>query len=75
MTVKLKKLLGDGGAGIDESHGSDRLYQVLEAVVNTQNALVTNFNALRADYAAETNADHTVTGTSAVAVTAGVEVE
>ncbi len=41
MTINLKKLLGDGGAGFDQSHGSDRLYDVLKAVVNKMNQLET----------------------------------
>jgi len=73
MTVKLKKLLGDGGAGIDESHGTDRLYQVLEAMVTQLNNQATQFNQLLADYNAETNADHT--DSTATSVTAGVEIE
>lgn len=33
MTVKLKKALGDGGAGLDSSHGSDTLYDLLKELV------------------------------------------
>jgi len=73
MAVKLKRLLGNAGAGMDESHGADVLYDVLKAVVTTQNDLVAQLNQLRADYNAETNADHT--DTTATAVTAGVEIE
>ena len=73
MAVKLKKLMGEAGAGIDESHGTDRLYDVLEALVDAQNAMVTSHNQLLADYNAETAADH-VTST-AVVVVPGVEVE
>ena len=73
MAVKLKKLMGDAGAGIDESHGSDRLYDVLLAMVTAQNDLIAQFNQLLTDYNAETVAAHTTS--TATAVTAGVEVE
>lgn len=73
MAVKLKRLVGVGGAGVDESHGTDNLYAVLSAIVTTQNSLVAQFNQLRTDYNAETAADHTDTG--ATAVVAGVEIE
>ena len=73
MTTTLKKLVGDAGAGIDESHGSDRLYDVLVALVTAQNDLIAQFNQLRTDYNAETVAAHTAT--SATAVTAGVVIE
>lgn len=43
-TKKLKKLLGDAGAGIDKSHGSDRLYDVLYAVVAELEELRSAFN-------------------------------
>lgn len=73
MTTTLKKLVGDAGAGIDKSHGSDRLYDVLLAIVTAQNDLIAQFNQLRTDYDAETVAAHTAT--SATAVTAGVAIE
>jgi hypothetical protein len=73
MTTTLKQLLGDAGAGIDESHGSDRLYDVLVAIVTAQNDLVAQFNQLLTDYNAETLADHTTS--TATAVTAGVAIE
>lgn len=45
MTTKyLKKLLGDGLAGMDKSHGTDRLYDLLKAIIEqlivTNNAVV-----------------------------------
>lgn len=69
MTVKLKRLVGDAGAGMDKSHGSDRVYDVLEAMVTTQNAMVASLNQFITDYNAST------TPTTAAAVTAGVEIE
>lgn len=73
MAVKLKRLLGDGGAGIDQSHsGEDRLYTVLEAVVNTQNSLVEEFAQFRADVLAAGAFPITTTATDPVS---GVEVE
>lgn len=69
MAVTLKRLVGNAGAGMDESHGSDRLYDVLKALTDTQNDLVAQFNQFRTDYNAST------TPTTATAVTAGVEVE
>jgi hypothetical protein len=38
MTTTLKKLIGEAGAGFDQSHGSDRVYDVLAALVYTLNA-------------------------------------
>lgn len=73
MAVKLKRLLGDGGAGIDQSHsGEDRLYTVLEAMTNTQNDLVAQFAQLRADVTAAGAFPITTSATDPVA---GVEVE
>jgi len=69
MAVKLKRLVGNAGAGIDESHGTDRLYDVLVAMVATQNDLVAQFNQLKADH------DSATAPTSATDVTAGVEIE
>ena len=73
MSVTLKQLLGNAGAGIDDSQGFDNLYDVIKALATTQNSLVAQFNQLRTDYNAETNADHT--DTTATAVTAGVTIE
>lgn len=74
MTVSLKKLLGKAGAGLDESYSdTDSLYNLLSAMITTQNDLVAQFNQLRTDYNAETDADHT--DTSATAVTAGADIE
>lgn len=63
-TATLKKLLGDAGAGIDESHGSDRLYKVLSvaitqikaatakqtALLSAYNDVVAQFNQLKTDH-------------------------
>lgn len=73
MAVTLKRYMGSGGAGLDESHGLDNLHDVLKAMADTQNDLVAQFNQLRDDYNAETLADHT--DTTATAITAGVVVE
>lgn len=73
MAATLKKLLGEAGAGIDDSIGIDRLYDVVKELATVQNDLVAQFNQLRADYNAETAADHT--DTTATAVTAGVTIE
>jgi len=69
MAITLKRLVGQAGAGIDESHGTDRLYDVLKALADTQNDLVEQFNQFRTDYNASTSP------TTATAVTEGVEVE
>jgi hypothetical protein len=73
MAKTLKKLLGEAGAGLDDSIGIDTLYDIVKALAETQNSLVAQFNQLRTDYNAETAADHT--DTTATAVTAGVTVE
>ncbi len=73
MAVTLKRYIGEGGAGLDDSIGFDNLYDVLKALAETQNDLLAQFNQLRTDYNAETNADHT--DTTATAVTAGVTIE
>jgi hypothetical protein len=73
MAKTLKKLLGEAGAGLDDSIGIDTLYDIVKALAETQNDLVAQFNQLRTDYDAETVAAHTAT--SATAVTAGVTVE
>ena len=69
MAVKLKRLMGEAGAGLDESHGFDVLYDVLKAVADTQNDLVAQLNQLKADHDAAT------VPTTATDVVAGVEVE
>ena len=69
MAVKLKRLVGEAGAGLDESHGTDNLYDVLKALADAQNDLVTQFNQFRADYNAST------TPTTATDLTSAVEVE
>lgn len=63
MSVTLKKLLGEGSAGLDESMGFDTLYDVLKQVITELNALQVQYNQLRADY----NTEHT-TDTTATAV-------
>jgi hypothetical protein len=70
---KLKRLLGDGGAGLDDSHGPNRLLVVLQAMVETMDAIIESHNALLADYNAETHASHVTS--SATAVTNSVSVE
>ena len=35
MSVTLKKLIGSAGAGMDESHGTDTLYDVLKALAQS----------------------------------------
>ncbi len=84
-TTKLKALLGDGGAGIDESHGSDRLYAVLEALITQVEDMSSKFNThTHAADGAQAGAyntsqpqsdTETVAQGTAVSVTALVEVE
>jgi len=70
MAIKyLKKLLGDGLAGLDKSHGTDRLYEFLAALTTQVNDLTAQFNQLRTDY----NASTTPTTATAVAVGVGIE--
>lgn len=70
MTVKLKKLLGDGGAGMDKSSGSlDTLYNLLEAVVVQLNTLTAQYNQLLTDH------NDAEVPSTAEAVVSGVEVE
>ena len=46
MTTKtLKQYLGDAGAAIDESHGADRLYDVLKALAEGLSEMVTAYQA------------------------------
>lgn len=73
MTTKIKGLIGDAGAGLDESHGSDRIYDVLVALANTLNSLITSHNQLLTDYNAETSASHTTSSASSVTATYEVE--
>ena len=70
MTVNLKQLLGDGLAGLDKSHGTDRLYTLLAAMIVQLNDQGAQFNQLKADYDAETLASHTATTATDVVVTA-----
>lgn len=73
MTTKIKKLVGDAGAGMDKSHGSDTLYDVVAALAATINLLITSHNQLLTDYNAETAASHTTSSASAVTATFEVE--
>lgn len=74
MTARiLKKTIGDAGGGEDQSHGSDRVYDILVQLITEHNDLVAQFNQLRTDYNAETLADHT--DTSATAVTSEITIE
>lgn len=73
MTVKIKKLIGDAGAGMDKSHGSDTVYDILAALSTDIANLATAFNQFLIDYNAETLADHTTS--SATAVTPTTEIE
>lgn len=68
MAVTLKKLVGEGGAGLDDSMGFDNLYDVLKALADSQNDLVTQFNQFRADYNASTVPTTATDLTSAVTV-------
>jgi hypothetical protein len=69
MAATLKKLLGEAGAGIDDSVGIDRLYDVIKELATVQNDIVAQFNQLKADF------DASSTPTSATDVTAGVTIE
>jgi len=52
---QLKRYLGDGGAGLDQSHGQpDPLYEVLGALIDQVNDLTAQFNQLLADHNAGT---------------------
>jgi hypothetical protein len=66
MTTTIKKSLGDAGAFLDESHGSDTLYKMIKSLATTLNDLITSHNQLIIDYNAETSADHTDSTASAV---------
>jgi hypothetical protein len=69
MAVTLKKFLGDGGAGLDDSMGFDNLYDVIKALADAQNNLVTQFNQLKADH------DSSTTPTTAANLASAVTVE
>jgi hypothetical protein len=71
--VTLKKLLGDGGAGLDDSMGIDTLRAVLVKLITEHKNIMTQFNQLRTDYNAETAAAHTAT--TATAVSSSITVE
>ena len=64
MAVTLKRLVGNAGAGEDQSHGTDTLYDVLKALTDTQNALIASQTQIIADVV-----------TTAVAPAEGVTVE
>lgn len=66
----LKKFVGEGGAGLDDSMGGhSNLYEALKAIAETLNDLVAQFNQLKADYDAST------TPTTATDVTSTITVE
>ena len=69
----LKNLVGNAGAGLDKSHGSDTVYDVLSALITEHNNLVAQYNQLLADYNAETVAAHTTS--TATTITPAVSVE
>jgi len=69
MAVVLKRLMGEGGAGLDSSNGLDNLWAVLNALVAAHQAEVTQFNQLLADVIA-----HPV-ATTAAALTSKVTAE
>ncbi len=73
MTTTIKKTIGDAGAGIDQSHGEDTLYDAVNALAVQVTALTVAFNQLLTDYNAETAADHTTS--SAASVTQGFTIE
>lgn len=73
MATKIKKLIGDAGAGLDKSHGSATVYDVLVAFANTINLLITSHNQLLTDYNAETSASHTTSSASSVTATYEIE--
>jgi len=69
MTAKVvKSFIGEGGAGLDDSNGSDNLYDVVHAMADQLNALTTQFNQLLADHNANTRPSTATTVTSGVAV-------
>jgi len=46
MSIKtLKQLLGNAGAGIDESHGTDRLYDILKAMLEGNSETISDIQA------------------------------
>lgn len=73
MTTTIKKTIGDAGAGIDQSHGEDTLYDAVKAIATDLQAVIVALNQLLTDYNAETAADHTTS--SAAAVTQTFEIE
>jgi hypothetical protein len=66
MTVSIKKIIGDAGAGLDKSHGTATLYDAIAAIATQVAALTTALNQLITDYNAETDADHTDSSASSV---------
>jgi len=73
MASTLKQSLGEGHGFISDEHGETNLYQLLKDMATVQNDLVAQFNQLKADYDAETNAAHTAS--SATDVTPLVTIE
>jgi len=73
MTTKVvKRFIGEGGAGLDDSNGSDNLYDVVHAMADQLNAMTVQFNQFLADYNHSPSATHPTTATS---VTSQVSVE
>lgn len=70
MSVTLKKLLGEGGSGLDESMGFDTLYDLLKQAITELQTLQAQYNQLRTDY----NTEHS-TDTTATAVTSSLVIE
>jgi len=50
MAVTLKRLVGQGGAGMDDSMGHDNVYDVLKGLVDAHQQTVAQFNQLKADF-------------------------
>jgi len=73
MTTKIKKSIGEAGAGIDQSHGEDTLYDAIKALATDLQAVIVSLNQLRTDYNAEDQADHTDTSAAAVTQTFTIE--
>lgn len=72
MSSTLKQHLGNGQALLDQSD-KNGIYQLLKDIITQLNDLSDQFNQLRADYNAETLADHT--DTTATASTKLVTIE
>ena len=64
----IKRFMGEGGAGLDDSTGEDNLYDVVHAMADQLNALTSQYNQLLADHNAATRPSTATTVTSGVAV-------